>query len=171
MAETLSNLCSKSIQDDELNTVVIAEELIDGVEGEEAWFGLLGKLYSKKQPNLEGLRNAFIQHGDWKMGCLSGSIPFDMCPFWVHIFKLPLKMMTEKVGIALGESMGADAVLDVYLSSGRYLRVRVEINVLVPLKDFTKVSTPSGEIEVEFRYEKMLAYCRIVVWSFIVLWR
>ncbi|OMP08440.1 hypothetical protein COLO4_06478 [Corchorus olitorius] len=205
MAGTLSNLCSKlSLKEGEEDTVVIANELLDGAEGEEGLHGLVGKLYTKKHPNMEGLRNAFIQawkldyglgvmevgenlflfqfedelekdrvlvHQPWNFNRLlmvfrdydenqhPESMSFDLCPFWVRIFNLPLKVMNEKVGIVIGETLGP--VLEVDLSSGRFLRLRVEINVLSPLKDTLKISLPSGDLEVECRYEKMPAHCRV----------
>ncbi|OMO59975.1 hypothetical protein CCACVL1_24498 [Corchorus capsularis] len=87
------------------------------------------------------------------------TLSFDLFPFWVRIFKLPLSMMTEKIGVVLGETMGT--VLDVDLSTGRYLRIRVEINVLNPLKDTMKVSTPNVTMlktmgHVEKRFEGKL---------------
>ncbi|OMO70190.1 hypothetical protein COLO4_28717 [Corchorus olitorius] len=34
------------------------------------------------------------------------SIPFEITPFWVRIYGLPLRMMNEKIGVAVGEAVG-----------------------------------------------------------------
>ncbi|OMO77546.1 hypothetical protein CCACVL1_14977 [Corchorus capsularis] len=45
-----------SIQDEDGAKVVIEQNWIDDVEGEGAWFSLIGKLLLKKQLNVEGMR-------------------------------------------------------------------------------------------------------------------
>ena len=65
------------------------------------------------------------------------------CPFWVQIHGLPLGMMIEKIGLILGESIGDVEELDVdndKLVWGKYLRVRVLLNITHPLKKGSKVA-------------------------------
>ncbi|OMO77405.1 hypothetical protein COLO4_25208 [Corchorus olitorius] len=59
MAETITNLCGKlSLMDDEATKVVIDKDWIEGgVENE--WLCLIGKAYSPKSLNLNGMRTAF----------------------------------------------------------------------------------------------------------------
>ncbi|OMO90013.1 reverse transcriptase [Corchorus capsularis] len=202
---TLSNLCSKlSLQEEpnqEDNKVIVTDnDWLEEKDGELAWFHLLGRLYSKRKVNLEGLRVAMFQA--WKVEgdmvvkevgdnlfsfqfedeverdrvlvtqpwCFNRAllvlrdfgglqspedISFDSCPYWMRIFDVPVLMMTDRVGKAIGESMGV--VLEVDESCGRYLRVRVEL----PLKEGTTISTPHGELPVRFKYEKLPAFCRV----------
>ncbi|OMO90520.1 reverse transcriptase [Corchorus capsularis] len=87
------------------------------------------------------------------------SVQFNKCPFWVRVFDLPLRLQNERVGVAVGEAAGE--VLDIDPNWGRFMRVRVQVDLLIPLKAGTTVSTASGDLEVEFRYEKMADFCYV----------
>ncbi|OMO61454.1 hypothetical protein CCACVL1_23510 [Corchorus capsularis] len=85
------------------------------------------------------------------------SIQFNKCPFWVRLFYLPLRLQNERVGIAVGEAIGE--VLDIDPNWGRFMRLRVLVDLLIPLKAGTTVATASGDLEVEFRHERMADFC------------
>ncbi|XVF75565.1 hypothetical protein PTKIN_Ptkin13bG0197000 [Pterospermum kingtungense] len=66
-----------------------------------------------------------------------GEVDLNWYPFWVQIYGLPISLMTERIGIVLGEYVGA--VEEVNLGEnattrGKCLRVRVLLNVNKPLK-------------------------------------
>ncbi|OMO50310.1 hypothetical protein CCACVL1_30518 [Corchorus capsularis] len=199
MAAALSNLSRLSIQDGdetngarvEENRVVIADaDWLDGTEEGVPRFHLLGKLFSKRRPNVEGLRMAMFQgwkldgamivkeagdnlyvfqfedavERDWVLVNQPWSfnrsllvlrefdglqtpeeVNFEICPVWMRVFKLPILMMTDKVGVAIGSVIGD--VLEVDKSNSRYLRIRVRFNVNNPLLEGTTVTTPHGDIE------------------------
>ncbi|OMO77956.1 hypothetical protein CCACVL1_14735 [Corchorus capsularis] len=102
-----------------------------------------------------------MEAGDGDAGQRSGrepeSIPYDVCPFWVRVFGLPPLMMNAKIGLEIGESMGY--VHDVDPSGGRFLRHRVELNILKPIKNGTTITTPNGDLDVELQYEKSPDFC------------
>ncbi|OMP02012.1 reverse transcriptase [Corchorus capsularis] len=85
------------------------------------------------------------------------SITFETCPFWVKASGIPFQMRNERVGIAVGESMGR--VLDVDVTSGRYLRIRIDMDLQRPFKTVTTLTYPNGESEIKLDYEKRPDYC------------
>ncbi|XVF32015.1 hypothetical protein REPUB_Repub17cG0045000 [Reevesia pubescens] len=67
----------------------------------------------------------------------------DRCTFWIQIHGLPIGLMNENVGIVLGDSLGdveEVEILEDKFAWGRYMRVRVRINIHKPLKRIAKVS-------------------------------
>ncbi|XVF85136.1 hypothetical protein PTKIN_Ptkin17bG0093900 [Pterospermum kingtungense] len=86
-------------------------------------------------------------------------IKFDWCPFWIHVYGLPLAMMTERIGIILGESMGEVEEIDLgdNFSTGNGLfRLRVLLNIVKPLKRHKILSIEEGsKVKVWFHYERL----------------
>ncbi|OMO70912.1 reverse transcriptase [Corchorus capsularis] len=182
--------------------VMIAKEWI-GQDGEITWFSVLGKLFSKRTPHLEGFRAAMFQAWKPNMGMrvrevgeksflfefedgvdrdrvlvtqpwkfqrsllllteFDGldqpeDIVFDVSPIWVRVFGLPPGYMTDMIGLAIGESLGR--VQDVDMDDGRYIRLRVDLDIYKPLQKGTTVTTPEGEEkENKFRYKKTPDLC------------
>ncbi|OMP06477.1 hypothetical protein CCACVL1_01552 [Corchorus capsularis] len=87
----------------------------------------------------------------------SESIEFDTCPFWVKAFGIPFQMVNERVGTVVGESMRR--VLDVDANSGRYLRIRIDMDLQRPFKTVSTLTYQDGEAEIKFDYEKRPDYC------------
>ncbi|KAK7845980.1 uncharacterized protein At4g02000-like [Quercus suber] len=88
---------------------------------------------------------------------------FDHAPFWVQIHNLPLRRMNKVTAEAIGRTLGTIEQVDVSTTGecrGRYLRVRVRINITQPLCRGRMVN--SGEAEpqwVAFQYEKLPIFC------------
>ncbi|OMO61814.1 hypothetical protein COLO4_33327 [Corchorus olitorius] len=87
------------------------------------------------------------------------SISFDSCPIWFRVFGLPLQMMNNQVGIVVARMMGG--VLDVNPNWGRYLRIRVDFDLSKPLKKVTTLETPTGDINVTIKIEKIQDWCLV----------
>ncbi|OMO97030.1 hypothetical protein CCACVL1_04699, partial [Corchorus capsularis] len=85
------------------------------------------------------------------------SLEFETCPLWIRVFGLPPLMMTYMVGYATSSSMGI--VQDVDDSDGHFLRIRVESDVHQPIKNGTMVTGPTGDLEVNFTFEKSPDFC------------
>ncbi|OMO64624.1 reverse transcriptase [Corchorus capsularis] len=86
-------------------------------------------------------------------------VNFDFGPFWVRIFRLMLNMMNEMVGKAVGQVLGTVMEVDPYW--GRFLRIRVNVDLNLPMKKTHEVETPDGDTTVTFKYEKTPAYCYV----------
>ncbi|XP_058749039.1 uncharacterized protein LOC131622001 [Vicia villosa] len=83
--------------------------------------------------------------------------------FWVRIYELPLALRTEamakKLGNILGEFVEADPK-EAY-RNGRFLRVKVMIDLKKPLKRGTMVKYKEKSLRVHFKYERLLTFCYI----------
>ncbi|OMO67876.1 reverse transcriptase [Corchorus capsularis] len=91
------------------------------------------------------------------------AINLDWCSFWVHIYGLPFACMTAETGLSIGKQIGI--VEEVNLCGdkatwGKFLRVRISMNITKPLKRGTKVQLPlQGISVVMFKYEKLPDFC------------
>ncbi|KAL8492824.1 hypothetical protein ACS0TY_024137 [Phlomoides rotata] len=99
---------------------------------------------------------------------LGGSIAnMDLClvAFWVQIYDLPIGSFTEEVGCALGNFIGRFLEYDVIKGGAvwkAYMRIRVEINIILPLKRFKKIKLVDGNsMIVTFRYGRLNTFCFI----------
>jgi hypothetical protein len=87
---------------------------------------------------------------------------FSFTPIWVQIHDMPLGCMNRAVGIQIGNSIGK--VEDVAVAEddvvwGRYLRVRVAINLFQPLERGRNLKVAGNTAWVSFKYEKLLVFC------------
>jgi hypothetical protein len=93
------------------------------------------------------------------------SIPLFHADFWVQIHGLPVGLMKETVGSKLGNFIGSFVEYDKNNNSSfwrQYMRLKVKIDVRVPLKKETKVKDRNGDwCTVKFKYEKLGIFCFI----------
>ncbi|OMO62154.1 hypothetical protein CCACVL1_23001 [Corchorus capsularis] len=175
-------MCSKmSIQEEEKDKVIIADEWIDNPNGAEANIYLIGKLLLKKPVIAVGLLVVFKQFGDalerdrvfvsqpwlYHKALLvlreydgeqqPENMVFESCPFWVNVHGVPFKMMNEKVGLGIGETMRN--VLDIEPITGQILRIRVDMDLRLPFRRGTTLSAASGDVEIGLEYDKRPDYC------------
>ena len=84
-------------------------------------------------------------------------------PFWIQIFNLPLKSRTKETGWAIGSSLGTVLEVDVPESGvnwGKFLRVRVQIDVTKRLIRGKRISIEGGESRwVQFKLERLPNFC------------
>jgi hypothetical protein len=82
---------------------------------------------------------------------------------WVQIHDLPTGLMKEKVGIPLANYIGKFMEYDKNNNScfwRQYMRLKVRIDVRLPLKKETKVKDREGKwCTVKFKYEKLGIFC------------
>ncbi|XP_023924239.2 uncharacterized protein At4g02000-like [Quercus suber] len=91
------------------------------------------------------------------------SLPFDRAPFWVQIHGLPMRQQTKTTGEHLGGSLGEVVMVDVRgqgFSMGKFLQVRVDINIFEPLcrGRMVRMGGPMP-VWVDFRYERLSIFC------------
>ncbi|XVF84584.1 hypothetical protein PTKIN_Ptkin17bG0048800 [Pterospermum kingtungense] len=82
---------------------------------------------------------------DFDSSMFPEKVNMDWCPFWVQVHGLPLDLMNEKFGIVIGETIGE--IMEVETDGkqqvwGRWLRIRVNIDVSKPLKRGSKIARP-----------------------------
>ncbi|KAF8390026.1 hypothetical protein HHK36_024547 [Tetracentron sinense] len=107
--------------------------------------------------------NHLLQLRDWVPDLSPSEITFDSTPFWVQLHGLPPEKHTYQVGSELGSELGHVLELDAHPgdgSKGKFLRVRVRIDIQLPLRYQILVkrsfSTPR---RIEIRYERLPSFC------------
>ncbi|KAF5465138.1 hypothetical protein F2P56_015169 [Juglans regia] len=96
-----------------------------------------------------------------------GKMKFNVESFWVHIFNLPLGHMTKDWGERTGQSMGKALDVDVDeggIGWGKYLRVRVELNLHKPTASGRIVMVQDKKIWLTFKYKKLPRLCFVCGW-------
>jgi hypothetical protein len=82
-----------------------------------------------------------------QIGVQIENIPLFHADFWVQIHDLPTGLMKETVGTQLGNYIGVFMEYDKNNNScfwRQYMRLRVKMDVRVPLKKVTKVKDRNG---------------------------
>ncbi|OMO68993.1 hypothetical protein CCACVL1_19721 [Corchorus capsularis] len=180
MAGTLSNLCSKmSLQEEGIpEKVIIDQDWIEEPEGALSWFSVIGKLLSKKRPNLEAMKTVLSKAWRVESGFQVKEVGNRLFVFQFEdelekdramvnqpwSFNKALLTLNDYDGYQSPESVIFEAVgpvLEFDEDWGRYLRIRIQMNLSQSLKAGTIVSAPSDELYVDFRYEKLPDYCWI----------
>ena len=90
-------------------------------------------------------------------------VPLFFSPFWLQVHDLPSCLFSEVVGTALGNYAGTFIS---YNSKNKktaekpYMRLRVLLDVRVPLKKEKKIKKASGDwVVCSFKYEKLTSFC------------
>jgi hypothetical protein len=100
-----------------------------------------------------------------QVGTQIENIPLNHVDFWVQVHGLPMGLMKEKVGKSLGDYIGSLVEYDKNNNTSfwrQYMRLRVKIDVRLPLKKDTRVKDREGNwCIVKFKYEKLGTFCFI----------
>ena len=93
-------------------------------------------------------------------------VRFSQSAFWIRVHNLPIKSMIREVGEDIGHGIGRLVEVDVPDNGfgwGKYLRIRVEIDVMEPLlRGKVLQGAEEGESEpfwVDFKYEHLPIFC------------
>lgn len=93
------------------------------------------------------------------VGAIMANIPLVHVPFWVQIHNLPLGFMTATLGTYLGNFIITFMEYDKTNSTNlwrKYMRIRVMIDVRLPLKKKKKVKIQGGIWStMVFKYERL----------------
>ncbi|TXG54132.1 hypothetical protein EZV62_019388 [Acer yangbiense] len=88
---------------------------------------------------------------------------FNRVAFWIQVINAPLLYMTKKMGEFIRRLIGELVDMDVGVTGecfGKYMRLRVMIDVVKPLKRFLRLELHKGEESMLLlRYEKLSEYC------------
>ena len=99
----------------------------------------------------------------WRRGLSSTNITFTHSPFWVQIWGLPFKLMSEEVCRDLSNSLGRFIETDQRVGQSdqaKFMRVRVDLQLDKPLRRGGKIASVEGEkFWVSFRYERLPTFC------------
>jgi hypothetical protein len=98
-----------------------------------------------------------------QLGMQIERIPLFHVNMWVQVHNLPMGLMKETVGTKLANYIGAFMEYDKNNKTSfwrQYMRIRVKVDVRLPLKKDTKVKDRTGEwCTVNFKYEKLGVFC------------
>lgn len=98
----------------------------------------------------------------WEPGLKSVSPLFDICNMWVQVWNIPLHWMSKDVGRKIGNALGGscDVVIPENGSKeGRYLRLKVMLNITKPLPRGKLIKLGLEQTWVELRYENLPYVC------------
>ncbi|TXG47233.1 hypothetical protein EZV62_026527 [Acer yangbiense] len=92
------------------------------------------------------------------------SLRFNQADFWIQIHQVPLLCMTTAIGRSLGGMIGEVLAVDGGDSGecvGKFMRVRVRVNITTPLKRCLRVDIlGDGEVTtMVLRYERLTSHC------------
>ncbi|KAL5834609.1 hypothetical protein ACOSQ4_014106 [Xanthoceras sorbifolium] len=97
------------------------------------------------------------------LGDLS-KLSFNRASFWIQIHNVPVFCMSNEVGIWLGNMIGDLKDIDFGPSGdclGKFMWVRVNIDISLPLKRALRVSLDGESVTVLLRYERLPNFCRL----------
>lgn len=98
-----------------------------------------------------------------KVGDIPLEVPLNHITMWVQVHDLPIGFMSKMVAQHLGNFIGEYVEYDPNNDKGgwrSYMRMKVRIDVRVPLKTEKKVRRLGGEWRiVKFWYERLGVYC------------
>uniref|UniRef100_A0A2N9HR73 CCHC-type domain-containing protein n=1 Tax=Fagus sylvatica TaxID=28930 RepID=A0A2N9HR73_FAGSY len=92
------------------------------------------------------------------------AVKFTHAAFWIRIVNLPIKSMTREMGEDIGQRVGRLIAVDVPeengVAWGRYLWIRVEVEIAKPLMRGCIIQVEeTAPVWVDFRYEHLPIFC------------
>ena len=99
----------------------------------------------------------------WTKGLSVNNISFSHFPFWIQVWGLPFKSMSEEVGRDLGNKLGKYIKSDKqpWLSEkAKFMRIRVDLPINKPLRRGGNIfNSDRGKYWVTFKYERLPSFC------------
>jgi len=90
-------------------------------------------------------------------GAVTNFVPLNHIDFWVQVHGLPFVFIKPQVGQGIGSFLGTLKAYDVRNSiHSSYMRIKVSIDVTVPLKKEWRIRASNGFfVTNNFKYEKL----------------
>ncbi|KAL0433730.1 UNVERIFIED_CONTAM: hypothetical protein Slati_2707300, partial [Sesamum latifolium] len=149
-----------TLTEEEENGVVMAERLWQ-VESNQYQLCLVGRLLENRNVRFEVMCTSV--QGMLNLEENPMRVDLDWCESFVHVHDLPLSIMNLGEVTVIGNKLGkfCDIEMDeLGCSWGSTLRIRVALNVNVPLKRVLKLCSARGaELLVHFTYERLPNFC------------
>ncbi|XP_058763301.1 uncharacterized protein LOC131636707 [Vicia villosa] len=150
------------------NTMIGAWKLKNPVEVQQLSRNLFLFRFATKR-DLEGV----IRNGPWSfdrnllvLARVSGEeqpseLNMHYGTFWVRVYELPLMLRSEAMAKKLGGILGEYVEMDQKEAhrNGRFLRLKVKMDLKKPLKRGTVVRFKEKNLRVHFKYERLPTFC------------
>ncbi|MBA0868969.1 hypothetical protein Goshw_021310 [Gossypium schwendimanii] len=106
--------------------------------------------------------------------CLFSMMPFEngkaidtyefwMAPFWLRIYNIPIELMDRQTALDIGNAIGELVAIDWKDRNGgwtEFIRIKVKINVLNPLRRVVKLVDKDGTETIGvLKYERLPDFC------------
>ncbi|XP_058761605.1 uncharacterized protein LOC131634999 [Vicia villosa] len=150
------------------NTMIGAWKLKHLVESQELSRNLFLFRFASKR-DLEGV----LRNGPWSfdrnllvLARVSGeeqpsNLNMHFGVFWVRVYDLPLMLRSEAMARKLGGILGTFEEMDLREAhrNGRFLRIKVSLDLKQPLKRGTVMQFKEKNLRVHFKYERLPTFC------------
>ncbi|XP_058782089.1 uncharacterized protein LOC131656370 [Vicia villosa] len=152
------------------NTMIGAWKLKNPVEVQELSKNLFLFRFATKR-DLEGV----LKNGPWSfdrnllvLARVSGEeqpseLNMHFGTFWIRVYELPLMLRSESMARKLGGILGDFEEMDLKEAhrNGRFLRLKVKVDLKKPLKRGTVIRFKEKNLRVYFKYERLPTFCFI----------
>jgi hypothetical protein len=110
------------------------------------------------------VRGSLLLLQPWSPVLFIDEVKLHLIAFWIQVHDLPFQFMTTQNAIHIGKGIGKILELDNDNSTGlicrRFIRLKVEINTLLPLASRFNMSCDGEDTRcISFLYERLDDYC------------
>ncbi|KAL0316501.1 UNVERIFIED_CONTAM: hypothetical protein Sradi_5528300 [Sesamum radiatum] len=88
-------------------------------------------------------------------------VDLNWCQFYVHVHDLHLRLMTREVTEDIGDRLGTFMDFDQTQSWGATIRIRVSLDVRVPLRRCLRIKSARQELTAAITYKRLPNFCYI----------
>ncbi|KAK6140252.1 hypothetical protein DH2020_026050 [Rehmannia glutinosa] len=93
---------------------------------------------------------------------IGSQLEIKTCPFWIQVHNTPLGLMNRNFATTAANTIGSFIALDVDsegLAIGRFLRIRVNLDISKPLRRVIKASLNGTDYILPIKYERLPNFC------------
>ncbi|XP_074336841.1 uncharacterized protein LOC141674013 [Apium graveolens] len=149
---------TEEIQENRIRFVLVAKVLTEKIINFNAMQNVLAVLWRPK----EGMENVLVYSRVTDLAD-PRTVPLEEVDIWVQVYDIPPRFMSENILQSVGDYIGKFVKSDPSNFDGlwkAYVRVRVTINVLKPIKRRMKIKKEGGSWSwINFKYERLSTFC------------